>query len=469
MTKDLEHRVCEQVAVATRRARERATPVLASITLPIEPPEDLLAVVEHGGDDGRERFFWERPADALGIAGLGTAAVVSADGVGRFRTVAQACSALLRDAVRDEDSCTLAAPVFAGGFAFSPEDSGEEPWRGFPAGRLVVPCLLMICRGRDATLTLNVLVDRDGDPAELAHRVLADVERVEQAVVSARDNGRGPLPTRYEAAAETPPACWRQAVADTIRDIGTGRLDKLVLARVCTVASDRAFNCGRVVRRLRHAYPSCILFWIGAPHGSFLGATPESLVRVSGRTVSTAAIAGSIAPGTAPDVAQALGRRLMESQKDRREHAFVVQAITEILAPLCARLDVPPTPQLLRLDNVQHLMTPITGRLAERPCILDLVERLHPSSAVAGYPRDAALRILREREGLQRGWYAGSVGWMDAHGDGEFAVAIRSALVRGTHASLYAGAGIVAGSDPDAELAETQLKLQPLLSALMEL
>ncbi len=192
-------------------------------------------------------------------------------------------------------------------------------------------------------------------------------------------------------------------------------------------------------------------------------------MRLEGRVAYLAAIAGSIARGTTPGADGALARALLASAKDRHEHELVVRAIRDSIAPLCDRLDVPEAPQVLALANVQHLLTPITAHLAARCRLLDLVDRLHPTPAVAGHPRAAALHELRERERIERGWYAGPVGWMNLDGDGELAVAIRSALLSGNQATLYAGAGIVAGSDPEAELAETRLKLQPLLSALMEI
>jgi isochorismate synthase len=265
------------------------------------------------------------------------------------------------------------------------------------------------------------------------------------------------------------PELWERAVAHSVADIRDGRLDKLVLARACTIKASSAFDCGRIMRRLRHAYPSCVLFWVGGPGGNFLGATPEPLVRLSGNTVSTAAIAGSTAPGGSAAANRSLGHALLHSKKNRCEHAIVVQAIAAALAPLCEPLDVPVEPRLLRLGNVQHLITPISGQLKHSHHVLELVDRLHPSPAVAGHPREAALQLLQQREALNRGWYAGPIGWMDARHQGEFAVAIRSALVRGSEATVYAGAGIVAGSDPEAELIETRLKMQPLLSALLEL
>ncbi|MFQ5665621.1 MAG: isochorismate synthase MenF [Candidatus Binatia bacterium] len=468
MVEDLYRRVQACVSCAIDRARALKTRLLASVSGPIAPPEDLLAIMQQAAPPDGRCFLWERPLDRFAIAGLGAAHTCSGQGASRFTDVAAACDAILTHAVTDWDSGRPTAPLFVGGFAFAGDSMEETPWLGFPAGRLVLPRLLLMRRDREATLTVSVMVDAHSDRAELTRRVSADLQLVQHPAVPPDSAWHSePTPPSYQATTMLPLPLWRQAVTDSISDIARGRVEKLVLARVCTVTSSRAFDCARVLRRLRRSYPACVVFWIGTPAGSFVGATPEPLIRRSGQTLATAAIAGTGAPGTSTATAQALGQALLHSEKERTEHAIVVRAITAILAPLCTHLDVATRPQLLRLDNVQHLMTPITGRLARPIHILDLVDRLHPSPAVAGHPRSAALQLLRERESLHRGWYAGPVGWINARGEGEFAVAIRSALLHGSRASVYAGAGIVAGSDPDAELEETRLKLQPLLSALL--
>ncbi|MFI5394974.1 MAG: isochorismate synthase MenF [Candidatus Binatia bacterium] len=460
----------DQIALAIERAREQKTRVLVTLSGAITAPEDLLGLAQHAGSAMRYRFLWERPVDRFAIAALGATATFSANGMGRFAEIAAACSGILKHSVADAASEAIGAPVFVGGFAFAPDPPKEELWRDFPAALMVLPRLLIVRRDQSATLTVTCIVDERSDCSGILGRLESDLEDMQRSPVCSRpEPSSDPISIRYEAGPTSPLPKWKQAVADTVDDIIHGRLDKLVLARCCTVASNRLFDCERVLRHLRETYPSCVLFWIGTPHGDFLGATPEPLLRVKGRAISTAAIAGSAAPGTSAADARALARTLKNSSKDRVEHAVVVRAIADTLAPLCARLDVPVEPQLLRLDNVQHLITPIAGDLSESHHILDLIDRLHPSPAVAGYPRAVALRLLAQREALDRGWYAGPIGWMDARHDGEFAVAIRSALVRGSEASLYAGAGIVAGSDPEAELGETRLKMQPLLSALLEL
>jgi isochorismate synthase len=221
-----------------------------------------------------------------------------------------------------------------------------------------------------------------------------------------------------------------------------------------------------VLERLRADYPGCFVFGVGRGQRCFLGASPERLVRLREGTVWATCLAGSIARGTTTEEDEHLGTALLASAKDRAEHAIVVRALCDALVGAGVELAPVGPPGLMKVRNVQHLCTPVAGRVGAGRTILELVERLHPTPAVGGFPREAALRLIREREGMDRGWYAGPVGWMDASGDGEFTVAIRSALLRGPEASLFAGCGIVAGSDPEREYAESCLKLRPILSAL---
>ncbi len=458
----------EPIARAVRRARELGRPVLVSHSVPTTPPEEASALVERARVAGAETILWERPADGLAIAGIGVAWAATAHGPTRFRDLAAACEAIRADALIDADPAAAdAGPFFLSAFAFASEVDPEGPWREFPPGRTILPRVLVVRRDHGATLTVSALVEPCSDVEVVQRRLVREVASLLEPAPPVRSDAVAG--TRYEAVPVPSLARWKGTVTSAIAAIAGGEFEKLVLARTCTVRSDRDFDCARIYRRLCRAYPSCAAFWIGTPSGSFLGATPELLVRLAGRTVSTAATAGSAERGTCPVSDRVLARTLVESAKDRHEHAIVVNAIASALRPLCDHLDVPPLPQVLPLLNVQHLTTPITGQLSRPAPLLDLVGRLHPTPAVAGHPRETALAELRAREGLDRGWYAGAIGWMDARGDGEFVVAIRSALIRGCEASLYAGAGIVAESDPDAELDETRLKFQPLLSALMEL
>jgi isochorismate synthase len=259
---------------------------------------------------------------------------------------------------------------------------------------------------------------------------------------------------------------WKDIVRRLAREMENGELEKVVLARECRVHAAQPFDSVPVLERLRAAYPGCFVFAVARGERCFLGATPERLVRLRDGAVQAMCLAGSIARGATPADDRRLGEALLASAKDRREHDVVVRSLTAALAEVCTHVAPVEPPVLMKVPNVQHLLTTVYGHADWGRTILDVVGHVHPTPAVGGYPRDLALRVIREREAMDRGWYAGPIGWLDARGEGEFAVALRSGLLHGAGASLFAGCGIVAGSDPDAELAESALKFRPMLAAL---
>lgn len=259
---------------------------------------------------------------------------------------------------------------------------------------------------------------------------------------------------------------WRRLVATSAQAIRAGEYQKVVLARAETVCGQDDFDLPEVLARLRAQYPGATTFAVRQGARTFLGATPERLAQVAGGRVATMALAGSAPRSSDPTEDAALGAELAQNAKIHTEHAIVISSIVADLAQLCTTVQAADQPRLLQLQNVQHLETPISGQLLANRSILDVVAALHPTPAVSGFPREAALAMLREHERLDRGWYAGPLGWLNAAGDGEFVVALRSALVQGDVATLFAGCGIVGESDPASELAESQLKLQVMRRAL---
>jgi menaquinone-specific isochorismate synthase len=283
------------------------------------------------------------------------------------------------------------------------------------------------------------------------------------------------LPDGFELTASMPHDEWKQRVRRAVAEMEKGSFDKVVLARRIDVVANRPFVLHDTLARLASLYPSCAVFHVEG----FIGASPETLVRRTGREIVSHPLAGTVARSGDDRTDAALLAGLMASAKDRREHQLVVDAIAAQLGPLCSSLDVPAEPAVMALRNVSHLGTLLRGTLAassavsgnnDKPALataLELAALLQPTPAVGGHPTGAAVRWQRDNEGFERGCYAGPVGWVDARGDGEWALGLRSAHVSGCHATMYAGNGIVLGSDPDAELAETQLKLQALLAALV--
>jgi menaquinone-specific isochorismate synthase len=255
---------------------------------------------------------------------------------------------------------------------------------------------------------------------------------------------------------------WQGAVAQAVGRIVRGDLDKVVLARDLVAEAEEDIDPRWLLRELAGRYGSCYTFAVDG----LVGATPELLVRRTGDQVNSRVLAGTVRRRGNEAADARLARGLLASPKDLEEHAFAVRSVTEVLARHCATLMVPTDAHVLSLANVQHLATDITGRLSDDTSALALAGQLHPTAAVCGTPTEAARTAIRELEGMDRGRYAGPVGWVDSRGDGEWGIALRCAEVAGRTARLFAGCGIVAGSDPDAELAESQAKLVPIRDAL---
>jgi isochorismate synthase len=259
---------------------------------------------------------------------------------------------------------------------------------------------------------------------------------------------------------------WRRLVGLFSGAVGRGRIDKVVLARRVGLRSPVELDVPNALRRLAASAPESTTYAFRRGGRTFLGATPERLVRTDGRTFRTVAVAGTIRRGADEGEDARLGRELLASEKDREEHAIVVASIRDLLRPVAETVEVAPEPEVMTLRFVQHLVTGITGTLRDANGLLALGERLHPTPAVGGEPRDVALALVDEHEGFDRGWYAGPVGWLGADGDGELCVALRCGIVDHTRATLFAGCGIVADSDPDLEWEESRIKLRAVISAL---
>jgi isochorismate synthase len=454
-------RMEEQAELARRRSRRLGRPVLVSVTAELRP-RDPLALFARGLGVTHNRLFWSLPSSNLAVAGLGAAWSFAATGPERFAAAAAAWRELIDSAAIDADpALPFSGPMAAAGFAFDPLRPSSGLWDGYADGLLLLPRLVLASDGERASLTVNGLV---GPTTSSITLHLSAARRLRDLI------GRTWRPPRIGDGVELedalPPGAWRSIVADAVADLRAGRLEKVVLAREVRARAATPFDPAATLDALRRDYPDTFVFAVARGGRTFLGASPERLVSLRGRSVAASGLAGSAPRGATPAEDEALGRSLLASAKDREEHAVVVRMLRAALADVCERVEAPEAPTLMRLRNVQHLYTPISGVIAGDAGVLDLVGRLHPTPALGGQPRERALAWIREREGLDRGWYGAPVGWVDARGQGEFAVAIRSALVGRHEANLFAGAGIVAASDPEREERETNIKLRAMLGAL---
>jgi menaquinone-specific isochorismate synthase len=343
----------------------------------------------------------------------------------------------------------LAAPEVAGGVVAV----GALPFLPAAPASLHVPEVTVV-RQRGSVTAL--VVAGSGEHTAVFDRLVSE----------AHPRAGGPPPDDFRLASARPHADYLARVEDAVGEVRGGRFDKVVLAREVVIEANRPFREGDLLERLRSLHPSCTTFCVDG----FLGATPELLLRRSGSEIASDPLAGTAARSGDFEADRRAEEDLMSSSKERTEHRAVVEEIASGLAPVVERLEVPESPEIVELRNVSHLRTRIRGVLARNraagmPSALEVLALIHPTPAVSGSPVDVALEYLAKSEELDRGRYAGPVGWVRADGDGEFHLGIRSASVSGTRASLLAGAGIVADSDPEAELRETQLKLQAVLAA----
>jgi menaquinone-specific isochorismate synthase len=438
-------------ATGPHRAGRSATPGpadLVAVTRPLEAEPDLIALGSR--PDG---VLWAN--EELGLAGTGVALRLEHPGDGT--AVADALAAI-------ESDDPLARPG-TGPVAF-----GSLPFRPDAPGHLVVPRRIL---GRSGGQWWETVVSiRPGSDASWpagATAAAAEGDAAANGTSTAADlpAATGLAPDEFDLRPSLSHAEWKQSVADAVETIRGGAMDKVVLARRVDVVANRPFVIAEVLSRLTALYPACMIFHVEG----FIGASPELLVRREGDRFASHPLAGTVARSGDRAADDALIAGLLASPKERWEHRIVIDQLGAALTPWCEHLDVPGTPSVLGLRNVSHLATLITGSLAERagglPTALDLVRAICPTAAVAGHPTERALAYIADTEGFDRGPYAGPVGWVDARGDGAWALGIRSARIDGERASMYAGVGVVGDSDPVAELAETQLKLQALLAALV--
>ena len=457
-------RLSERIGYASAFARRERRPVIASATSPLDPGLDLAAAVLAAQRAEDRVFCFEQPdRDGFALAALGEAASVEASGPGRFTSVAAESRRLARGALADELSTPAAGPVWVGGFAFADEGGATPEWSSLPPARLTLPEVSLARRGDVAWLTATVLVQADEAPDALLERIEARLDELRPARMPMLD----PDPVEQARVAGAAPAeHFESAVARAVERIAGGEVEKVVLAREVRVHMPRPAEPGAVYEALRGAFPSCYCYLAGTPEATFIGASPELLVRREGQRAQTVALAGTRRRSADPSVDRHLAEQLLQSPKDREEQAIVARRIERVLRPVSVWVAAAEEPVVVKVQNVQHLATPIRAQLSDPVACVELAGLLHPTPAVGGEPREGALSLIPALEGLDRGWYAGTLGWSDLAEDGEFCVALRCALLRGTVAHLYAGEGIVRDSVPSEELEANEAKLQALLPLL---
>jgi menaquinone-specific isochorismate synthase len=404
-----------------------------------------LDAIEVAGPDG---LVFDRGRH--GFAGRGSAVIATISGDERAdpARAAAAVAEVLDAIVRDDD---VGLP------GCGPVALGALPFDRHRDALLTVPAVL-VGRAADGTRWCTTVLPVDAAPD--------DHDRLRDEVVESAQTSRAPVVDVHDfhIHSSRPAADWQAAIVAARDELRTGTARKVVLAREVIVRADTPIERRAVLQRLRASYPACVLF----AFGSFVGATPELLVSRTGDIVRAQPMAGTAPRSADPTTDARLAAALLSSAKDLAEHRYTIDMVHDTLLPFCSYLDEEAEPSIVAVANVQHLATTVEGRLsAPAASVIELMTGLHPTPAVGGLPREGALAMIERYEELDRGHYAGPVGWVDGQGNGEWAVGIRCAEIDGATARLVAGVGVVADSDPDAELAETQAKLQALLAAVI--
>ena len=444
-------------------AEARGRSYLVSISLEVNAL-DPLAVLESIFEPTEPHFYCERPAEDYAFAGAEAIMGCEAAGPGRFDAAQRFIDdTLVHTIAVGNQEAPFAGPHFFCEFAFFDDEPSGGP---FPASRIFVP-RWQVARTGDCTVAVaNLAVAPDADLDSLAEKVWRAHAKFRAFDYAAPDFSDAPPAAPKISLAES--GDYSAAVRRGLELIAAGELQKVVLARAKDLAGTQPLHPLRLLNGLRQRFADCYAFSVANGHGqSFIGASPERLLRVREGRLLTEALAGSTRRGASASEDAALAAALLRSDKDRREHRLVLDSMVRRLSRLGLELEFPETPNVRRLANVQHLHTPVQASLPTGVRLLDVLDRLHPTPAVGGSPRVSAMARIRELESFSRGLYGGALGWIGANGDGEFFVGLRSALVDGAKARLYAGAGIVAGSSPEKEFAETELKFKAMQDALL--
>jgi len=428
-----------------------------SETVAVDEPVDLLRAIRRSG--AAPLFYWERPDRGLTIAAAGAVAEFRASGAGRFRDVSERARELLGSLNPGRNGDPGGGPLMVGGFGFSDRACEAHEWREFPPAWIFLPKLLWVRRGARCTLTVAWAKDERDSVDRMLARALAAPHCCHRSA-----NPPPLLELRPSTTTPLERIDWRERVERVRSQIHCGALKKVVLSRRLAIESTTPIDPARFMDSARITRPSCVNFFVSPAATSFVGSTPEQLVKLDGETVTSGALAGSVPRGDNAEEDRALGDSLLSSAKNLEEHQYVVNALASALEPVASPLNVPARPHLMLLPEAHHLFTRVEGRLREHRSVIELAGLLHPTPAVCGVPREAARAII-EREEPERGWYTGAIGWIDSRGQGEFAVALRAGVIDGNRMYLFGGAGIVAGSDSEAEFAETENKLTALLGS----
>ncbi|RUS92857.1 menaquinone-specific isochorismate synthase [Trichormus variabilis SAG 1403-4b] len=443
---------------------ENRTQQIVSISLEIDLI-DPLVVLDKFSQSNTLNFYFENQSKGEAIAAIDAIAKLETGGKERFSKAED----FIRNSLRNVIHFGNSRQPFAGIHFFCCFSFFEQHHQSnypFPAATIFLPNLQVAIKNQCCTLVINSIINSDVNIQTILQEIKTKIEVI-QSLEENYSLHSDIFPVNLLKRNITNPDKFKHSVLSVLEKIQDDHLIKIVLADILDVSSSNAFNLFKSLNNLRQLHPNCYVFSTSNGKGqNFIGASPERLISIQNQQLITDALAGSAPRGKTPREDAENANKLINSTKEKHEHKLVLDFITQRLSQLGLFPQIL-APRLRQLSNIQHLWTPISAVVPDNVHPLRIVAQLHPTPAVAGAARDIACTEIRNYESFERGLYAAPLGWVDGSGNCEFIVGIRSALIDGNRARLYAGAGIVAGSDPDKEFAEVQLKLQALLKALV--
>lgn len=460
----LETELKRGIEQAIEKARKRSVPILVSEVQTVDHIEPLSFFAAGKEQFLGERFFWKDPTDETFLIGLGVCMEIQSEQASdRFTQVEDEWNHFIKDAVVIREQVIKGTgPVLFGGFSFDPLKEKTPLWIKYSDSLFHIPKYLLTVVNGKSYLTTNLVCTQHDD---ISTFVKTGQERQELLSYTNQPiDVNLSQPIREKEVVN--PDIWKQTVQDLVENLKNEELKKVVLARELRLLFNDNVSIEAVLNNLIKEQRESFTFAFESNGDCFIGASPERLVKKEGMKLFSTCLAGSIARGKTDDEDSRLGEILLNDEKNLIEHHYVVEMIKEAMEEVCGDVSIPEHPSLLKMRDIQHLYTPVVGIANQDSSLLQVVDALHPTPALGGLPKREAVEKIRNIEKLDRGFYAAPIGWLDYEGNGEFAVAIRSALVQGNEASLFAGCGIVKDSDAESEYVETRIKFRPMLSAL---
>ncbi|MCJ8009498.1 isochorismate synthase MenF [Lederbergia wuyishanensis] len=435
---------------------------LFSYTQPIDFYDPVEFFTYQSSTFHGKRFFWKSSDEQLWTVGLGIAATISVDDAEeRFQDSHTKWNQLLKDAnIENPARVPGTGPLLFGGFSFDPYSEIEDEWEAFGHSILYLPSYMLTVTENQTYLTINAFSNNTVSAESLREEANKLVQQLKNDEKLLKEN-----PIKIKNSIEIAPDKWIRSVDEIVNILKTTDTKKVVFARKLLLEFEESAQPSYIIKKLLEQQPDSFVFALEVGDYCFLGASPERLIKKIDHDVLSTCLAGSIGRGKDIIEDQKLGEMLLHDHKNLFEHELVVSMIEDALRPYCTDINIPAEPVLMKMPDIQHLYTPVRGKANEDFSILNVVENLHPTPALGGVPTKAALSIIREKEHMDRGFYAGPIGWTDYKGNGEFAVGIRSGLINRDKAYLYAGCGLVSDSVSEEELKETRIKFQPMLKA----